>query len=105
MAVILNVEDGTGVKHVLRSEGNNPNLIGFHYQLDGVRVKTLKDSQCETYLHYLSTPGAGRIKQEPIPANTVLLAEYYWRNFYGAYFRVKYNNKPYDISVNNVKIL
>lgn len=105
MAVILNIMDGTGMRSILRSEGNNPNLLGFDYILDGVRIKTLKDSQCETYLHYLSTPGAGRIKQEPIPKGTVLIAEYYWRNFYGEYFRVKYNNKPYDISVSNVKIL
>lgn len=105
MAVILNIQDGTGLRHGLRAEGNNPNLIGFHYILDGVRLRTLRDSQCETYLHYLSTPGAGTVKQNPIPANTTLIAEYYWRNFYGEYFRVKYNNRPYDISVSNVKVL
>ena len=105
MAVVINILDGTGLKRGLITEGNNPNLIGSHYPLDGVRVKTLKESQCETYLHYLSAPGAGTVKQNPIPANTTLIAESYWRNFYGEYFRVKYNGRPYDISVSNVKIL
>ena len=104
MAVIISVYDGNGFKHHLRTDGDNPNLIGFHYALDRVGVEILKDTYCETDLHYASTPGRGIINK-PIPAGTKLTALYFWRNFYGSYFHVIYEGRPYDISVQNVKVL
>lgn len=104
MAVVISLYDGNNFKHHLRAEGDNPNLIGFHYAMDGVGIETLTDSRCETDLHYASTPGRG-IMKNPIPKGTKLTVLYYWRNFYGDYFHVNYNNEPYDISVSNVKVL
>lgn len=77
----------------------NTNLIGHHYPLsDNVIIKLNKAGYDEADYHYF------RKSKRPIPVNTEIHPESFWRNFYGSYFRVTYEGHKYDIDTNSVTI-
>ena len=76
-----------------------PNIIGHEYTFNPRSGKVIKESYDQTDLHY-----GKRDPKPPIPEGPELKVDCWWRNFYGSYFRVKYNGNCYDVKSSNIEL-
>lgn len=89
---------GNFALETLAPDGNT-NLIGHLYPLsENVIIRLNKSGYDEADFHYF------RKAKSPIPVDTEIHPESFWRNFYGSYFRVTYEGHKYDIDSSNVTI-
>jgi hypothetical protein len=58
----------------------------------GGKLKTNVDTICQTDLHYHY-----KAIKEPIPKDTEIIINSYWKNFYGDYINTTYEGNTYDI--------
>ena len=100
---VIRVYDGSGKFWVFETNGDRPDLIGHEYKLKGVKGLLLNTGFCQEDFHYAGIPGFKR--KEPIPKGTEVDVSCYWINFYGSYFRVKYNDRYYDIDTKDIKLI
>lgn len=71
--------------------------VGVEYNIGDYNAIFIKDTYDEADFHYFE-----RKTKQPIPKGTRLKVECWWMNFYGSYFKVRYNGKSYDVKTTNV---
>lgn len=92
--------DGIGKMYAFLTDAN-PNLLGHHYTLSPeYKAKLLRYSMDQADMRYfVSHP------KQMIPKDSIVSIKHYWMNFYGAYFRVIWQNKEYDIKASDVELI
>ena len=74
-------------------------LMGKEYRFLPFCGELIKDGYDEADIHYFS-----KNPKAPIPRGTKITVDCWWMNFFGSYFRVKYNGATYDLKTNIVKL-
>ena len=73
-------------------------IIGHMYRFAPHNATVIKDAYDKADLHY-----AGEIKN-PIPKDSRVIIDCWWQNFYGCYFRIKWEGNEYDVATDCILI-
>lgn len=85
-------------RHWVIPTDTNPNLIGHEYKFNPFKAVVVKPAYDEADFHYFRKP------KTHIPVGMELSVDCWWCNFYGSYFRVKYEGNSYDIKTDCVEL-
>lgn len=66
---------------------------------------TLVDAKCQADRHELINYPRSGLFQHIIPKDTEVCILKKWRNCYGEYYSINYNNHKHDILISEVKII
>ena len=75
-----------------------PGKIGCEYNFKPFKAKIVKEAYDEADIHY-----GGKLK-DPIPVGTEVTIDTWWMNFYGSYYKIKYNGHSYDVKTTSIEI-
>ena len=76
-----------------------PGLIGPVYTFSPKKAVIVSDAYDEADFHYF------RKAKDPIPKGTEIEIDVWFQNFYGCYYRVKYDGHKYDIKTECVEFI
>ena len=93
----LEISDSTNKRFAVIVQ-TEPGKIGHHYTFKPFKATLVKPGYDEADFHYF------RKAKDPIPEGTEVMIDNWWMNFYGSYYRIKYNSHEYDVKTSSIKI-